>query len=137
MTQDHLSTVFSALADPTRRAILASLTTGEASVQELAKPFKISQPGISRHLKVLEQAGLIERGREAQYRPCKLKAAPLKEATDWLLQYKLFWEQRLDRLEEYLQELQMKSGDTDTTQKKPKSKKKASSKRTKHGRTKK
>ena len=88
---DHLSTTFSALADPTRRAILARLTTGEASVTELAEPFKMSMPAISRHLKVLERAGLIARGREAQWRPCRLKAAPLKDAAGWIGNYRRFW----------------------------------------------
>lgn len=106
ITQDDLSAVFSALADPTRREILAGLTRGPASVQELAGPFDMSLPAISRHLKVLERAGLIERGRLAQLRPCSLKAAPLKEATDWLEQYRRFWEESLDRLEIYLREVQ-------------------------------
>jgi DNA-binding transcriptional ArsR family regulator len=105
MTPDKLSTTFAALADPTRRAILARLSAGAASVQELATPFKMSLPGVSKHLKVLEHAGLITRSREAQWRPCQLKASPLKDAVDWLEQYRLFWEQRLDRLDEYLQEL--------------------------------
>ena len=105
MTPDKLSTTFAALADPTRRAILARLSTGAASVQELATPFKMSLPGVSKHLKVLEHAGLITRSREAQWRPCQLKASPLKDAVDWLEQYRVFWEQRLDRLDEYLQEL--------------------------------
>ena len=106
MTPDKLSTTFAALADPTRRAILARLSAGAASVQELATPFKMSLPGVSKHLKVLEHAGLITRSREAQWRPCQLKASPLKDAVDWLEQYRIFWEQRLDRLDEYLQELQ-------------------------------
>ncbi len=108
MSQDHLSTTFAALADPTRRAILARLALGETSVTELAEPFKMSLPAISKHLKVLERAGLIARGREAQWRPCRLEARPLKDATDWLQQYRRFWEQRLDRLEAYLSELQKK-----------------------------
>lgn len=106
MSQDRLSLVFSALADPTRRAILAMLTSGNASVQELAKPFDMSLPGISKHLKVLEKAGLIERSREAQWRPCKLRAESLREATDWLDKYKRYWEESFDRLEAYLKELQ-------------------------------
>ena len=106
MTPDRLSTTFAALADPTRRAILARLSTGAASVQELATPFKMSLPGVSKHLKVLEHAGLITRSREAQWRPCQLKARPLKDAVDWLEQYRIFWEQRLDRLDAYLQVLQ-------------------------------
>ena len=108
MSTDHLSTIFSALADPTRRAILARLTTGEASVTELAEPFEMSMPAISKHLKVLERAGLIARGREAQWRPCRLEAEPLKEAADWLEHYRRFWEQSFDRLGEYLRELQSK-----------------------------
>lgn len=103
---DHLSTVFSALADPTRRAILTKLSAGQASVKELAEPFDISAPAITKHLKVLENAGLISRGRDAQWRPCTLKAAPLKEASEWIDQYKTFWEESLDRLDSYLKELQ-------------------------------
>jgi len=114
MSQDRLSLVFAALADPTRRAILASLTSGEASVQELAKPFDMSLPAVSKHLKVLERAGLIERSREAQWRPCKLRADALREATDWLDRYKQFWEESFDRLEAYLKELQENSS-TGTT----------------------
>ncbi len=106
MNTDQLSTTFAALADPTRRAILARLTSGEASVTELAKPFKISMPAISKHLKVLEHAGLIQRSREAQWRPCRLEAAPLKEVSDWTERYRRFWEERFDRLDEYLAELQ-------------------------------
>jgi DNA-binding transcriptional ArsR family regulator len=105
---DHISSTFAALADPTRRAILARLALGETSVTELAAPFEMSMPAISRHLKVLERAGLIARGREAQWRPCKLKAEPLKRAADWLDEYRRFWEQSFDRLDEYLQELQAK-----------------------------
>ena len=108
MSTDHLSTIFSALADPTRRAILARLTSGEASVTELAEPFEMSMPAISKHLKVLERAGLIARSREAQWRPCRLEAEPLKEAADWLESYRRFWEQSFDRLGEYLRELQSK-----------------------------
>ena len=103
---DHLSTTFSALADPTRRAILARLTSGEASVTELAAPFRMSMPAVSRHLKVLERAGLIARGREAQWRPCRLKASPLKDVAGWLAHYRRFWEQSFDRLEDYLREVQ-------------------------------
>jgi DNA-binding transcriptional ArsR family regulator len=105
---DHLSATFSALADPTRRAILARLTTGEASVTELAEPFKMSMPAISRHLKVLEHAGLIARGREAQWRPCRLKASPLKDVAGWVAHYRRFWEQNFERLDQYLIELQKK-----------------------------
>ncbi len=103
---DRLSLTFSALADPTRRAILARLSSGPASVNELAAPFSMSLPAVSKHLKVLERAQLIARGKEAQWRPCEIKAAPLKEATDWMEQYRQFWEERFDRLEEYLKELQ-------------------------------
>lgn len=106
MSTDQLSVTFAALADPTRRAILAHLAKGEASVTELAKPFEMSLPAISKHLKVLERAGLIVRGREAQWRPCQIKAQPLKDAVDWIEQYRQFWEQRLDRLDDYLHELQ-------------------------------
>src|SRR5262245_21096163 len=108
MPADHLSTMFSALADPTRRAILARLALGEPSVSELAKPFDIGGPAITKHLKVLETAGLISRGREAQWRPCKLEPKALKSVDDWLERYRQLWEQRLDRLEDYLRELQAK-----------------------------
>jgi DNA-binding transcriptional ArsR family regulator len=104
--EDPLSTTFAALADPTRRAILAKLSKGEASVNELAGPFKMSLPAVSKHLKVLEKAGLISRSREAQWRPCRLMAEPLKEASDWIDRYRDFWEQSFDRLDEYLKELQ-------------------------------
>src|SRR5512143_2854352 len=106
MSPDHLSTTFAALADPTRRAILARLARGEASVTELAAPFEMSMPAVSKHLKVLERAGLIARGREAQWRPCRLEATPLKEASDWLEACRQSWEQRFDRLDEYLREVQ-------------------------------
>jgi DNA-binding transcriptional ArsR family regulator len=105
---DRLSTTFAALADPTRRAILARLAAGEASVTELAAPFDMSMPGISKHLKVLERAGLIARGREAQWRPCKLEAAPLRDVAQWVEHYRHFWEESLDRLDEYLKELKTK-----------------------------
>jgi DNA-binding transcriptional ArsR family regulator len=108
MAIDHLSTTFAALADPTRRAILARLAAGERSVTELAEPFDMSLPAVSKHLRVLERAGLISRGREAQWRPCRLEAAPLKEVADWAERYRVIWEQRLDRLDNYLQELQAK-----------------------------
>src|SRR5215470_17911054 len=108
MSSDPLSTTFAALADPTRRAILARLASGAASVTELAEPFNMSLPAISRHLKVLENAGLIERGREAQWRPCQLSAGPLKEAVDWLEHYRPFWEESFDRLREYLRGAQRK-----------------------------
>ena len=106
--QDQLSNTFAALADPTRRAILARLALGETSVTELAEPFEMSMPAVSKHLKVLERAGLIARGREAQWRPCRLSATPLKEVADWLDHYRSFWEQSLDRLDHYLRELQAK-----------------------------
>ena len=105
---DQLSLTFGALADPTRRAILARLARGPAAVTELAVPFDMSLPAVSKHLKVLERAGLIERGREAQWRPCELKARPLKDAAEWVERYRTFWEERLDRLDEYLRELQLK-----------------------------
>lgn len=106
MSLDHLSDTFSALADPTRRAILARLALGDASVKELMQPFALSQPAISKHLQVLERAGLISRGRDAQRRPCKLEAAPLQEAADWIEHYRRFWTESLDRLDDYLKELQ-------------------------------
>ena len=102
MAADHLSSTFAALADPTRRAILARLASGEASVTELAEPFNMSMPAISKHLKVLERAGLITRGRTAQWRPCRLDAAPLKTISDWVDEYRRFWERSFDRLDEYL-----------------------------------
>jgi DNA-binding transcriptional ArsR family regulator len=108
MTPDRLSATFAALADPTRRAILARLASGERSVNELAEPFAMSLPAVSRHLKVLESAGLIVRGREAQWRPCKLEAAPLKDIATWVERYRKFWEQSFDRLDAYLREMQAK-----------------------------
>jgi len=108
MPPDHLSATFAALADPTRRAILARLIAGEASVTDLAQPFKMSLPAVSKHLKVLERAGLIARGREAQWRPCRLAARPLKDVAEWVEHYRRFWEARLDRLEIYLRELRSK-----------------------------
>ncbi|HUP62938.1 MAG TPA: metalloregulator ArsR/SmtB family transcription factor [Thermoanaerobaculia bacterium] len=108
VNEDHLNATFAALADPTRRAILARLTTGEASVTELAQPFDMSMPAISKHLKVLESAGLIARGREAQWRPCRLEAAPLEEIAEWVDEYRRFWEESFDRLDSYLQTLQRK-----------------------------
>ena len=104
-TPAALDATFQALADPTRRAILARLALGEASVMELAEPFAMSQPAISKHLKVLEHAGLISRGRDAQRRPCKLEAAPLAEATGWLIEYRKFWETQFERLDDLLDEL--------------------------------
>src|SRR6202051_4603887 len=108
LTTDTLSTTFSALADPTRRAILARLSLGETSVAELAEPFAMSLPAVSKHLKVLERAGLIARSREAQWRPCRLDAAPLKDVAAWVENYRHYWEQRFDRLDDYLLELQKK-----------------------------
>ena len=108
MAPDRLSTTLSALADPTRRAILARLALGETSVTEIAKPFDMSLPAVSRHLKVLERAGLVTRGREAQWRPAALEAGPLKEVNEWVERYRVIWEQRLDRLDAYLKELQEK-----------------------------
>ncbi len=108
MSSDSLSRTFAALADPTRRAILARLTLGEISVTELAVPFKISAPAVTKHLKVLESAGLISRSRQAQWRPCHLEAAPLQEASGFIEQYRQFWEQSFDRLDSYLQQLQAK-----------------------------
>ena len=108
MPGDRLSETFAALADPTRRAILARLALGETSVTELAEPFEMSMPAVSKHLKVLERAGLIERSREAQWRPCRLAPAPLKDVDDWVEQYRKFWEQSFDRLDQYLRELQTK-----------------------------
>ncbi|MES2752771.1 MAG: metalloregulator ArsR/SmtB family transcription factor [Pseudomonadota bacterium] len=105
---DQLSSKFAALADPTRRAILARLVLGETSVTELAEPFAMSLPAVSKHLKVLEHAGLVTRGRAAQWRPCRIEPAALKEVDDWLEEYRRFWDARLDRLEEYLGELQAK-----------------------------
>lgn len=124
---DRLSLTFSALADPTRRAILARLSSGPASVSELASPFNMSLPAVSKHLKVLERAQLIAKGREAQWRPCAIKAAPLKEATDWMEQYRRFWEDRFDRLDMYLKEIQAKEERTAV---------KAAPKRKRHGRNK-
>lgn len=106
MLGDPLSVTFAAIADPTRRAILARLSKGEAAVKELAVPFAMSPPAISKHLKVLERAGLIERSRDAQSRPCKLRARPLEEAASWIDRYRAFWEQSLDRLDDYLRDLQ-------------------------------
>jgi DNA-binding transcriptional ArsR family regulator len=108
MPSDRLSATFAALADPTRRAILARLVLGETSVGDLAKPFDISGPAISKHLKVLERAGLIARSREAQWRPCRIEPRALKSVDDWLERYRRFWEERFDRLDEYLRELQTK-----------------------------
>ena len=108
MTPDHLSATFAALADPTRRAILARLASGETSVLEIAEPFDMSLPAVSKHLKVLERAGLIERSREAQWRPCRLQATPLKGVADWVEYYRRYWEESFDKLESYLKDLQRK-----------------------------
>jgi DNA-binding transcriptional ArsR family regulator len=108
VSADHLSATFAALADPTRRAILARLAAGESSVTEIARPFKISLPAVTKHLKVLERGGLITRSRDAQWRPCRLEATPMKEAVDWLQLYRRHWEERFDRLDEYLTRLQAK-----------------------------
>lgn len=110
MQADHLSTTFSALADPTRRAILASLTQGEKTVSDLAEPFDMTMPAITKHLKVLEKAKLIERRREAQYRPCRLHPEPLRDIDEWIGQYRQFWEASFDRLDDYLQKIQTKEG---------------------------
>jgi DNA-binding transcriptional ArsR family regulator len=106
MAPDHLSTTLAALADPTRRAILARLALGETSVSELAEPFEMSLPAVSKHLKVLERAGLIARGRTAQWRPCRLEGGPLRDVAFWLERYRRFWDESFDRLDEYLSELQ-------------------------------
>jgi DNA-binding transcriptional ArsR family regulator len=108
MATDQLSATFAALADPTRRAILARLVTGECGVTELAEPFAMSLPAVSKHLRVLERAGLIARGREAQWRPCRIEAAPLKEVAEWTEGYRAIWEKRFDRLDTYLQQLKAK-----------------------------
>lgn len=134
MTHDQLSLTFAALADPTRRAILTHLTAGAASVQELAKPFEMSLPGISKHLKVLERAGLISRSRQAQWRPCKLKAAPLREVADWVGHYRRFWEESFDRLDEYLRELQLQEKQGRTKKARPARGRSATARRSRHDR---
>src|SRR5690349_8369169 len=116
---DHLSATFAALADPTRRAILSQLASGESSVGELAQPFQISLPAVTKHLNVLERAGLITRSRMAQRRPCRLQAQPLREALGWIEQYRAFWENKFDRLEEYLHELQAQERPAAKPKKKP------------------
>ncbi len=118
MDNDPLSVTFAALADPTRRAILARLALGEATVTELAEPFEMSLPGISKHLKVLQRAGLIEQGRQAQWRPCRLKPEPLRDIADWVGQYRRQWEESFERMDAYLRELQAKQqqrGDDDAS----------------------
>ncbi len=112
MATDQLSTTFMALADPTRRAILARLSQGEATVNELAAPFALSLPAVSKHLKVLQHAGLVRQGRKAQWRPCRLEARPLKDVADWVASYRRFWDEQLDRLDDYLRALQ-DEGQTD------------------------
>jgi DNA-binding transcriptional ArsR family regulator len=112
---DHLSATFAALADPTRRGILARLAMGEATVTELAAPYDLSLPAISKHLKVLQRAGLIEQGRQAQWRPCRLKPEGLRDVADWIGQYRRQWEESFDRLDEYLRELQKETPDGDAT----------------------
>ena len=109
MSPDPLSATFAALADPTRRAILARLSSGEATVKDLAAPFDMTPPAVTKHLKVLQRAGLITQGRQAQWRPCRLEASPLREVADWVEPYRRFWEQRLDRLEDYLRQMQAES----------------------------
>ena len=113
MATDRLDRTFGALADPTRRAILARLAAGEASVTELARPFAMSQPAVSKHLKVLERAGLIARGRDRQWRPARLEAGPLREVAEWTERFRRFWEERYDRLDEYLEELQGRGKEED------------------------
>src|SRR6266542_3045106 len=108
MPPDHLSATFTALADPTRRAILARLASGESSVKEIAAPFEMTPPAVTKHLKVLQRAGLITRSRRAQWRPCRLEATPLRDVANWVEQYRRFWEERIDRLEDCLRELQIK-----------------------------
>jgi DNA-binding transcriptional ArsR family regulator len=124
MTPDRLSATFAALADPTRRAILARLATGEKSVNDLAEPFEMSLPAVSKHLKVLESAGLIARGREAQWRPCRLEAAPLREISNWVERYRRFWERSFDRLDAYLREIKSKADEPTQNKGKPRSRKK-------------
>ena len=109
MASDHLSTTFAALADPTRRAILARLAHGEATVSELAEPFALSLPAVSKHLKVLQRAGLVSQGRKAQWRPCRLETAPLQEVARWMEDYRRFWDESYDRLDEYLHDVQLQT----------------------------
>lgn len=116
---DHLSTTFAALSDPTRRAILARLALGETSVKELAEPFSISAPSITKHLKVLERAGLITRSRDAQWRPCRLQATPLRDVSDWVENYRRFWEQSMSRLDDYLSTLEPKETRRHVRKRKP------------------
>ena len=125
MTQDRLSATFAALADPTRRAILARLCSGETSVSELAEPFDMSLPAISKHIKVLERAGLIARSREAQWRPCRIQPTALRDIDNWLERYRSFWEERFDRLDDYLRELQAKEKPTKPKREKKRGRKKS------------
>lgn len=120
MMTDQLSSTFAALADPTRRAILARLTMGETSVTELAAPFEMSMPAVSKHLKVLERAGLISRGREAQWRPCRLDAGPLKEAAGWIEEYRRFWSVHIDALERHLDRVELKGNSKSKSKRKTK-----------------
>jgi len=146
MATDRLSGTFAALADPTRRALLARLISGETSVTELAEPFEMSLPAISKHLKVLERAGLIARGREAQWRPCRIEARPLKEVSKWVEGYRRFWEESFDRLDEYLRELKAREAknpdsktvpvETSKARKTPAAKTPPRQKEKKHGRSK-
>jgi DNA-binding transcriptional ArsR family regulator len=136
MSSDQLSSTFAALADPTRRAILARLISGEISVTELAEPFRMSLPAVSKHLKVLERAGLIARSREAQWRPCQLNAGPLKEVADWTEHYRKFYEQSFDRLEIYLRGLKTEKRSKDLTQRKKQRETQRDAEETKHGRAK-
>ncbi|MEX0720034.1 MAG: metalloregulator ArsR/SmtB family transcription factor [Balneolaceae bacterium] len=115
MPADQLSSTFAALSDPTRRAILASLTTGEKTVSDLAEPFEMTMPAITKHLKVLEKANLVERSRKAQYRPCKLQPEPLKAIDEWMDQYRRFFEESFDRLDDYLKQIQAKEKDDDNS----------------------
>jgi DNA-binding transcriptional ArsR family regulator len=116
MMTDPLSSTFAALADPTRRAILARLASGEASVTELAEPFEMTLPAVTKHLKVLQRAGLITQGRKAQWRPCRLEAGPLREVSDWVEQYRRFWDESFDRLDAYLKELQEREKTNDSSE---------------------
>ena len=116
MPTDHLSTTLAALADPTRRAILSRLSAGEASVKELAEPFTMTLPAVTKHLKVLQRAGLISQGRRAQWRPCRLEAKPMREVADWIEQYRKFWEESFDRLDEYLKEIQEREKSNDRSE---------------------
>ena len=134
MTPDRLSSTFAALADPTRRAILARLISGEASVTQLAEPFDISMPAVSKHLKVLERAGLIARGREAQWRPCRLDASPLKDVADWVAHYRRFWTESLDRLDDYLRIVQREAQKNTRKVIRKDAQKNAQKKETRHGR---